>query len=281
MKVEKALLKSLLVMADIIEARDPYTGGHVWRVSQFAKLLATKVGLSKDQTLRTSIGGYLHDIGKVGIPDSILCKKGKLTEDEFEIIKTHPLIGARLICEHPLGTLFEEHVLYHHERVDGKGYAKGVNGEHFSLQARIIGVADAFDAMTSTRAYRAGMSQEVALSKLEQAAGSQFDAQLVDHMIELGQAGDLSHVIGHSDDGIPMVTCPNCGPVIAVPRSAKDGSFVYCRACTGKFRLHARGETFEAEFTNQTGTSVELRPEPNVDVINDLATQAPKRLRVR
>ena len=144
MKIEKQLLKSLLVMADIIEARDPYTGGHVWRVSQYAKLLATKVGVSKDEAIRASIGGYLHDIGKVGISDSILLKKGPLSPEEFEIVKTHPLIGSRLICEHPLGKLFDEHVLYHHERVDGQGYANGVAGDGLSLQARIINIVDAF-----------------------------------------------------------------------------------------------------------------------------------------
>lgn len=275
MKIEKPLLKSLLIMADIIEARDPYTGGHVWRASQFAKLLATKIGLSKGEVVRASIGGYLHDLGKVGIPDSILRKKGHLTSKEFEIVKTHPLIGARLICEHPLGQLFEEHVLYHHERVDGKGYVSGVGGERFSQQARIVSIVDAFDAMTSTRSYRAGLSLETALSKLEQAAGAQFDASLVGHMCELGRAGDLSHITGHSDDGIPLVTCPSCGSVITVPRSAQDGGFAYCRTCGAKVRLHATKDTFEAEVLGAAENAIALLPQSNGDIIQDLVAQTP------
>ena len=280
MKIEKQLLKSLLVMADIIEARDPYTGGHVWRVSQYAKLLATKVGLSKDEAIRASIGGYLHDIGKVGIPDSILLKKGHLTPEEFGTVKTHPLIGSRLIREHPLGQLFDEHVLYHHEQMDGKGYANGVDGGNLSIQARIVSIADAFDAMTSTRSYRDGMSLKTAMLRLEQAAGSQFDAVLVGHMCELGHAGDLSHIIGHSDEGIPLITCPNCGPIIAIPRTARDGEFVYCRACGGKIRLCATRDkdTFESELLGKAESATVLIPQPNGDVIRDLVAQTPDNL---
>jgi HD-GYP domain-containing protein (c-di-GMP phosphodiesterase class II) len=120
--MNKGLIKSLLVMADIVEARDPYTGGHLWRVSQFAKLLSIKVGLSETEAIEISLGGYLHDLGKVGIPDSILRKPEKLSEQEFEIIKSHPLIGGRIINQHPLSSLVCSPILEHHERLDGKGY---------------------------------------------------------------------------------------------------------------------------------------------------------------
>ncbi|MFN3490860.1 MAG: HD-GYP domain-containing protein, partial [Anaerolineales bacterium] len=105
LNIEKDLLRSLLVMADVIEARDTYTGGHVWRVSRLAKELALRLGLSNDEAIQISIGGYLHDLGKVGIPDAILRKTEKLTEAEFETIKTHPTIGANVLKEHPLGSL--------------------------------------------------------------------------------------------------------------------------------------------------------------------------------
>lgn len=278
--IEKRLLTSLLVLADIVEARDPYTGGHVWRVSQYAKLLGTKAGLLKNDIILASIGGCLHDLGKVGIPDAILRKKGSLTQEEFDIIKTHPLIGARLIREHPLGPLFEEHVLHHHERLDGTGYANGISNDAISTQARIICIADAFDAMTSTRSYRSGLSLETALSRLEQTAGSQFDAALVGHMRELGDAGDLFHIIGHSDDGIPLLTCPNCGPIVAVPKTAQDGSFVYCRACKGKIRLHKSADAFEAEFLGEMGASLDLLPRPNASAIQDLVDRTPDKLSI-
>ena len=103
--IGKSLLKSLLIMGDVIEARDTYTGGHVWRVSQYAKLLAKQIGLSQDETTQGSIGGYLHDLGKVGISDNILRKKSGLDGNEFDALKTHPTIGGKLIEAHPLAEL--------------------------------------------------------------------------------------------------------------------------------------------------------------------------------
>ncbi len=165
--------------------------------------------------------------------------------------------------------------MYHHEWVDGNGYVNGVGGDDLPIQARIVCIVDAFDAMTSTRSYRERLSLETALSNLEQAAGSQFDALLAEHMCELGHAGDLSHIIGHSDDGIPLVTCPNCGPVIAVPRSAKDGVFVYCRACGGKMQLHESKGVFHEELLGMAESATELMSQPNGDVIQDLVAQIP------
>ncbi len=191
MNIDKPLLKSLLIMADIIEARDPYTGGHVWRVSQFAKLLATKIGLSEEEVIKISIAAYLHDMGKVGIPDEILKKASALSEAEFTVIKTHPSIGAKLLSGHPLAEMVISAANDHHERVDGKGYPRGLSGEQLSLTARIVSIADAFDAMTSVRPYRKGMSVEQALCRLEEGAGTQFDSELVGHMCELGRAGDV------------------------------------------------------------------------------------------
>ncbi|MGQ9834268.1 MAG: HD-GYP domain-containing protein [Candidatus Villigracilaceae bacterium] len=211
MNIDKDLLKSLLIMADIIEARDPYTGGHVWRVSQYAKLLAIKIWLPEDEVIKISIAAYLHDLGKVGIPDDILKKADALTEAEYAIVKTHPSIGSKLLGGHPLAEMVVSAANDHHEWVDGKGYPRGLHGEQISLIARIVSIVDAFDAMTSTRPYRKGMPVDVALDILEKGAGTQFDAELVGHMCELGRAGDLDHIAGHTAEGIPAVTCPHCG----------------------------------------------------------------------
>ena len=273
MNIDKDLLKSLLIMADIIEARDPYTGGHVWRVSQFAKLLATKVGLSEDGIITISIAAYLHDLGKIGIPDEILKKTTALTDDEYAIIKTHPSIGSRLLDAHPLAEMVSCAANDHHERVDGKGYPRGLHGEQLSQTARIISVADAFDAMTSVRPYRKGMSMEQALCHLEENAGTQFDSDLVDHMYELGRAGDLAHIVGHTADGIPAVTCPHCGPVIAIPRSTRDGEIVYCRACHSQLELHQSGDTFVTETIGMTDDPRNLEPRANEDAVNDILSQ--------
>lgn len=271
--MNKDLIKSLLIMADIVEARDPYTGGHLWRVSQFAKLLSIKVGLSEMKAIQISLGGYLHDLGKIGIPDSILRKPDKLTEQEFEIIKTHPLIGGKMINEHPLSSLVCQPILEHHERLDGKGYPYGLSGDQIALSSRIVGVSDAFDAMTSTRPYRKALTLEAALQLLEQGSGTQFDNILVNHMYDLGQAGDLSHIIGHSGEGIPLVTCPHCGPVVALPRSTRDGAVVYCRACHSELTLHKDKDTFIAEMTGMTDDPVRLEHRIDLDTINTLLTQ--------
>lgn len=265
------LIKSLLVMADVVEARDPYTGGHLWRVSQFAKLLSIKAGLAEVEAIQISLGGYLHDLGKVGIPDSILKNPGKLTEQEFEIVKTHPQIGSGMINAHPLSSLVCSPILEHHERLDGKGYPCGLSGDQISLSSRIVGISDALDAMTSTRSYRKALTLETALQILEQGSGTQFDTILVSHMYELGRAGDLAHIIGHSADGIPLVICPHCGPVLAIPRSTRDGDVVYCRACHSELTLHKDGNTFLAETTGMTDDPAKLEHKIDLDVINTLS----------
>jgi response regulator RpfG family c-di-GMP phosphodiesterase len=273
MNIDKPLLKSLLIMADIIEARDPYTGGHVWRVSQFAKLLATKIGSPEDEIIKTSIAAYLHDMGKVGIPDDILKKAEALTETEFAVIKTHPSIGSKLLGGHPLAEMVFSAANDHHERIDGKGYPRGLRGEEISLTARIVSIADAFDAMTSTRPYRKGIPVEQALCRLEEGAGTQFDARLVEEMCALARAGDLQHIIGHGADGIPLVTCPHCGPVIAIPRNTHNGEIIYCRACHSELTLHQVGNTFEAEMTGMTDDPRNLEPVANEDAVNDILAQ--------
>ncbi len=273
MNVDKPLLKSLLLLADIIEARDPYTGGHVWRVSQFAKLLATKVGLSEDEIIQISIAAYLHDLGKISIPDHILQKDTELTDAEYAIIKTHPSIGKKLLASHPLGSLVEAVANDHHERVDGKGYPNGLHGEQISLAARIASIVDAFDAMTSVRPYRKGMSVEEALARIEAGAGSQFDLELAGHMCDLGHAGDLAHIVGHAAEGIPTVTCPHCGPVLAIPRNTREADIIYCRACHSQLELHSTGDTFTAKMIGMSDDPRNLEPQPNEDAIENILAQ--------
>lgn len=274
--IDKDLLKSLLVMADVIEARDTYTGGHVWRVAQFAKLLALELGLPKDEAIHVSIGGFLHDLGKVGIPDSILRKKDKLDAAEFATVQTHPSIGADLIKEHPLGALVLDMILHHHERLDGSGYPHGLDGDAIPLLTQIISLADSFDAMTSSRPYRKGIRLEDALAILTKESGSRFDLKLVEALRALSLRPNLLHVVGHSDEGIPLIDCPACGAVFAIPRQTQDGDIAFCRTCTGKMTMHLTGETFHPEFMGVTGSAQEVQPVPNMDVIADFVKQIPK-----
>lgn len=231
------LLKSLYSMALMVEARDAYTGGHLWRVSQYSLETARALGVNETECQRIALSGFLHDLGKVGVPDAILNKPDKLTDDEYNVIKTHPEIGARLLEDHPLASLAMGGVLCHHETPDGKGYPKGLSGEAIPLDARIIGIADAFDAMTSSRPYRKGMPIEKALSIIKENLGRQFFTDVGEVFIKLGEEGKLHHIVSHSEPGIPLLSCVGCGPIIAVPRVVKDGDNSYCPACGGEYRI--------------------------------------------
>ncbi len=257
-----SLLKSLFVFGAVIEARDAYTGGHVWRVARFAKMLAKKAGVPELEIFKAFIGGVIHDLGKVGVPDNILNKPGKLTDEEFLVMRTHPQTGKKILAAHPLAYLVLDAVSRHHERADGEGYPKGSTAEETPIVAKIITVADAFDAMTSTRPYRKGMKKEQALYILQTHSGSQFNAALVEHITSLNETNELDEIIGHSDEGSPLVGCPKCGPIIAVPRNKHDGDTVCCASCKGKFELHKKADTFDVEFKGEK----ELTAQPEIDL---------------
>lgn len=259
------LLRSLLIFASVIEARDTYTGGHIWRVSKYAKTLAEKAGLDRDLVFRAELGGLVHDLGKVGIPDSILRKAGKLTDGEYAIIKKHPEIGKTLISGHPLSPYVMDAVFAHHERVDGKGYPGGLRDERVPLLAGVIGVADAFDAMTSARSYHPGMEPEKAWAIIEAGQGKQFNAALARVFLDLGRKGGLAHILEHCGEGRSMLCCPKCGPIIAPPGGSKEGDCLSCPSCTGEFILHAGGDTFELE---PKGTLNPVQyPKPDTDTV--------------
>ncbi len=268
------LLKSLFIMASLVEARDPYTGGHLWRVAQFSQLLAAKAGLPPRDIARIALGGFLHDLGKIGVPDAILNKPDRLTDEEFEVIKTHPSVGGRLLSGHPLAELARDAVLSHHERPDRQGYPNGLGADEVSVDAKIVGIADAFDAMTSTRPYRRGMALEAALSIIEKCLGTQFDLELGKLFLSMGREGGLDHVVGHSDAGIPLQECPECGPTIVIRRDQENGDFVYCRKCGYKTTVIREDGTFSIAETDDHGNAEELEPEVDVALIDELVMEA-------
>lgn len=164
-----------------VEAKDQYTFGHSQRVSIYAVALAKHLPDYQEEDLkRLRLSGLVHDIGKINIPEAILTKKGQLTEEEFEVIKTHSVLGARMIERIEGLQALKSGVLYHHERWDGKGYPANRKGKIIPLDARILAIADSFDAMTSDRSYRNGMSLNEALKILAEGAGTQFDPELID-----------------------------------------------------------------------------------------------------
>jgi hypothetical protein len=268
------LLKSLYVMASLVEARDPYTGGHLWRVSQFSRLLAADAGLPDTDVARISLGGFLHDLGKVGVPDAILNKPDRLTDEEYAVIKTHPEVGNRLLSGHPLAALARAAVLSHHEMPDGNGYPHRLSGDAIALDARIVGICDAFDAMTSTRPYRRGMAVEKALAIIEENLGRQFDRTLGERFLRLGRAGQLDHIVGHSESGIPLQECPMCGPTIVVRRDHHTGDHVFCRHCGSEARVERDGDVIHVFPTGLRGTPEDLQPEVDTALIDGLVHEA-------
>ena len=272
MSERESLLNTLLGLSMIVEARDPYTGGHLWRVSQFSKLLAEEAGLSRRDIALCEVGGFLHDLGKVGVSDAILNKPDRLTDNEYAVIKTHPSVGGRLLANHPLAKLAYEAVVGHHERPDGKGYPNGLAGEVIPEVARIVSIADAFDAMTSTRSYRKGMPMEKALSIIGSELGSQFDATLAKHFLSLSASDRLAHVVGHSEPGLPLFQC-GCGAPLAVRSAQRDGEHVYCHCCGGESRLTKKGDTRKLEMTGQKGDASVLTPDSDSDLIGAMVEE--------
>ena len=279
-RIERPLLKSLTLMASVIEARDAYTGGHLWRVSQYSQRLAQSYGMPPEMVFLAGLGGFLHDIGKISIPDHILGKRGSLTDAEYEVVKTHPGIGAVLIQEHPLGDLALTAVHQHHERIDGRGYPDRLQGDQISPIARIVSIADAFDALTSTRPYRREVDAEPAVASLRVDRGAQFDTRLLDAFVHMVQIEALKEVVGYSQPGVAMVHCLHCGPVITVSDNTSDGDVGFCRVCGTKHRLHSDGDTFAVEPLGVKGSAEELQPFPERAVIEAFIDQAPESVEI-
>ena len=184
-QLEKAFLESIQTLRYTVEAKDPYTRGHSDRVSEYSVLIGKKLGLS-DQDLKTlQIGGLFHDIGKIGVPDSILLKEDKLSDDEYSQIKNHPSIGAHILSN---ATIFKDIipiVLHHHEKYNGHGYPSQLAGEDIPYFARIAAVADTFDAMTSKRPYRNALPKEVVVEEIEKNKGTQLDPKIADAFLDI------------------------------------------------------------------------------------------------
>ncbi len=176
-------------LAASIDAKDQYTRGHSERVAYLSAEIGRAMGMSKEEIERIRIGGIVHDVGKIGVPESVLTKPSRLTDEEFEKIKLHPEIGHRILKDIPQLADVLPGVLHHHERFDGKGYPHGLAGKDIPLIARIMAIADTFDAMSSTRAYRPAMPREKVLAEFERCAGTQFDPEIVPIFLGL----DLTH----------------------------------------------------------------------------------------
>ncbi|MFA9476884.1 HD-GYP domain-containing protein [Phycisphaerales bacterium AB-hyl4] len=183
--MQSMFMGTLHALTAAIDAKDSYTHGHSERVAQMSRALARAAGLDEAACERVYVAGLVHDVGKIGVPESVLCKPGRLTEEEFGLIKRHPEIGARILQDIRQMSDLIPGVLYHHERWDGRGYPHGLKGEGIPLFGRLIGLADAFDAMSSDRTYRRGMAMDEVLKEMHRCSGSQFDPELVKLFVKL------------------------------------------------------------------------------------------------
>lgn len=189
------LNQSLETIAHAIDAKDRDTNGHSVRVATYSREIARRMELSDEEQEKIYYMGMLHDIGKIGVPDSILKKPGKLTEDEMRIIRSHPSIGGEILKDFTAIDGISDGARYHHERYDGNGYNAGLKGEEIPFYARIICVADCYDTMSSRRVYKEHSDEEYILKELQECSGKQFDPQIVPYMIDMIKDG-TAHLQG-------------------------------------------------------------------------------------
>jgi putative nucleotidyltransferase with HDIG domain len=201
--LETQTIEALFNLADILDARDPYTHGHSLRVGQYAEKLALAMGLSGDDAHLIFLAGRLHDIGKCAIKNEVLLKPGALTDEEREHMCIHPEVGSSMLASFSLFSECARYVRGHHERWDGNGYPDKLAGENIPLGARIIAVADTFDAMTTTRPYRKALPLAEATKRLKEGAGTQWDARAIAAFLKLLETTPLGQ---HEPTPLPTVT---------------------------------------------------------------------------
>lgn len=237
-KLDQSYSDTLIAMANAIELRDHYTVGHNWRVAKYSVEIARELGWTPEKLKEVEMGCVLHDIGKLAVPDAVLQKPGKLTEEEYAMMKVHPERGAHLIQDvehlHPL----LPYCLYHHERPDGKGYPYGLKGEEIPIEGRVVGVADCWDALTSNRPYRKGMDTEKAISIMEEGRGTQFDPVSVDAFLKCFREGRINTILqNYHETDEKTIACPFCSTNIRFPEDAQIGANFNCHVCHRNVKL--------------------------------------------
>jgi HD-GYP domain-containing protein (c-di-GMP phosphodiesterase class II) len=184
-QLQRAICQSVLGLANALEAKDPYTRGHSERVGAWGRRLATALGLPADEIDTVTQAGLLHDLGKIGVPEVVLRKRGALDHDEWTLMRNHPMVGSQIVAPFEFFAGGAAVIRHHHERWDGSGYPDGLAGAAIPLGARIVAVADVFDALTSDRPYRGALPRDIALAYLGEEAGRTLDADVVTALLDL------------------------------------------------------------------------------------------------
>jgi putative nucleotidyltransferase with HDIG domain len=192
-ELQDSNLDTIASFSNVVDLKDTYTKNHSFRVTEYSLEIAKRIGFNKNRLDMLEKAALFHDIGKVGIPDSILKKEDKLTKEEFDYVKRHTIMGAELIRNVKFLSNIVPFIKYHHEKIDGSGYPEGLKGNEIPLEARIISVADTFDAITSDRTYRKGESVDYAILEMQRVRNTQLDGEIVDIFVEILKSKNNSH----------------------------------------------------------------------------------------
>ena len=190
----RIILQSMNTFISFIDAKDPYTRGHSRRVAMYAAEIAKRMRLTEDEVQNVYYAGLLHDAGKISVPDAVLNKPGTLSDEERHLIQDHTVAGGKMLKQMTSLRGIRETALYHHERYDGDGYPEGLKGENIPLYARIVGVADSYDAMSSNRVYRRHLNKDEIIEEIQQGSGTQFDPNIVPYMVDMINDGYVNVV---------------------------------------------------------------------------------------
>ena len=250
--VEQAYQDTLVVLANAIELRDHYTVGHTWRVTNFGMEIAREMKWDEKKINEVQMGGVLHDVGQIAVDNAILGKPGPLTEDEFAQMRVHPERGADLLRDvkmlHPL----IPYCLYHHERWDGGGYPFGLKEADIPIEGRLIAVADAFDAMTSTRPYRTGMDANKALEEMMRGKSKQFDPIIVDALERCYKQGLIDRVLqDYYKKEARSIACPFCSTFIRFDETISHESIIQCNVCHKSISIIQKDDAFFGVLTQR------------------------------
>ena len=269
-QLEEEFQTTLRLLANAIELRDHYTIGHTWRVTKFSVIIAAEMGWSDEKLKIVEMGGVLHDVGKIAVPDAVLRKPGRLTEEEYDQMKIHPEKGASLMEDSEKLRQLIPYCLYHHERYDGKGYPFGLKGEEIPIEGRVVAVADTFDAMTSTRPYRKGLDPEIAIAEIEKCKGTQFDPECADAFIRAFRAGKVDGILqAYHENDERAIVCPFCSTYVQRPDGSAFGDILECTVCRRHIKIVKVNEAIGGELvrdsdvaaTEKAGATSELHPE--------------------
>ncbi|MCM1388688.1 MAG: diguanylate cyclase [Bacillus sp. (in: Bacteria)] len=233
-EVELVTIQAITTVANTIDAKDDYTKGHSMRVAYYSEALARKIGWSEEDVQNIHYIALLHDIGKIGVPDSVLNKPFKLTNVEFELIKNHTTMGAEILKDIKMFPNVSVGAKFHHERYDGRGYPNGLRGEEIPEVARVIGIVDSYDAMTSNRVYRKRLQDEMVKQELVKGRGTQFDPYLVDQFMELLEEGSLQHNIPEEDMVMPIFNSNKIYGGVTKEETGLDSKLDYLTGLLGR-----------------------------------------------